>query len=83
MNDINYVNIALVPLIIGVVAVLKNAGLPKRFAPLASLLLGVGGVFLLPYELTVGIQLLLGVGTGLSASGLYSGAKATAKVDTF
>jgi hypothetical protein len=83
MNDINYVNIALVPLIIGVVGVLKNSGLPTRFAPLVSLLLGIMGVFLLPYDLSVGIQVLLGIGTGLSASGLYSGTKATAKVDTF
>lgn len=82
MSDLTYINIALVPVIIGVIAVFKSAGLPKRFAPLASLLLGIGGVFLLPYEVSVGVQILIGIGTGLSASGLYSGTKATAKVDT-
>lgn len=80
--DIIYVNAGLVPLIIGVVGVFKTAGIPSRLAPLISLLLGVGGVLLLPYDFAIGVQILIGIGTGLSASGLYSGAKATTKVDS-
>jgi hypothetical protein len=85
MNDIILVNIGLVPLIIGVIAVFKTAGLPSRLAPLLSLILGIGSVFLLPYSYGIGVQVLIGIGTGLSASGLYSGAKATVtpKVEPF
>lgn len=74
MNE--FLNAALVPVIIGVVSVFKSAGMPSRFAPLASLALGIGGVFLLPHDVALGVTILIGIGSGLSASGLYSGAKA-------
>jgi hypothetical protein len=81
-TDIIYLNAGLVPLIIGVVAVFKTAGLPSRLAPLLSLILGIVAVLLLPYEVAVALKILIGIGTGLSASGLYSGAKTTTKVDS-
>lgn len=66
----------LVPIVIGVVQVIKTVGLPNRFAPLASLVLGIAGaVFLVGGALQVAI--LQGIIVGLTASGLYSGTKAT------
>lgn len=75
---------AMVPVITGVVQAIKTAGLPSRFAPLASICLGVlACVGLLQQE--IAIEILQGVVVGLAASGLYSGAKAQfteVKVDT-
>lgn len=39
----NLYDVAFVPLITGLVQVFKVAGLPKKFLPLVSLLLGIGG----------------------------------------
>lgn len=74
-------NVALIPLIIGFVQLLKTLGLSKKYVPLASLLLGLaGGVFyLFPEDLKGGI--IVGVMLGLSASGLYSGTKNTFEKD--
>ena len=69
-------DVVLVPLIVGLVQLLKITGLKKRFLPLASLVFGVlGGVFyIFPQDIKAGI--LVGIMMGLSASGLYSGGKA-------
>ena len=64
----------LIPLVIGVVQVIKIAGLSKRYVPLASVILGaVGAIFLGGFDST---SLVQGVIAGLSASGLWSGGKA-------
>lgn len=68
--------VALAALVVGVVSILKTAGLPGRWAGLTSLVLGVGIVFLLP-SATVPLTILAGLTVGLVASGAYSGAKAT------
>ena len=67
--------VALIPLIIGVVQVLKTIGLKKKYLPLAALLLGLaGGIFYIyPGDLKAGV--IIGIMMGLSASGLYSGTK--------
>lgn len=66
----------LVPVVIGIIEVVKLAGLPSRFAPLLSLVLGVlGATYLVGGDLAVTV--LQGLIVGLSASGLYSGTKAT------
>ncbi len=69
--------IVLVPIVVGVVQVLKVSGFPSRWAPLASLGLGVVGATLL-----IGgafrADILQGLAVGLSASGLFSGVKALA-----
>jgi hypothetical protein len=78
MTEIIY-GVAIVPLIIGLVQVLKQTGLPDRFAPVASLGLGLAfagvqiatGAALEPFA-----ALLTGIAYGLSASGLYSGGRA-------
>lgn len=66
----------LIPLIIGIVELLKFTGLQKKLLPIVSLLLGVlAGVFYVyPGDLKGGI--LVGLMMGLSASGMYSGGKA-------
>jgi hypothetical protein len=65
-----------VAVIIGLVEVVKRIGLPSKFAPLVSVILGVGFSFIFPGE-TIGLTILFGVVTGLTACGLYSGTKAT------
>lgn len=65
---------ALVPVTIGLVEVVKVTGLPDRFAPISSILIGVAlGILVLP---TLIDAILGGVIVGLSASGLYSGTRA-------
>lgn len=63
-----------VPVVLGLVQVLKGAGLPHRFAPLASLALGVGALLLggLAWQPAI----VQGVIVGLVASGMWSGSKA-------
>ncbi|NMA95114.1 MAG: hypothetical protein GX974_03650 [Clostridiales bacterium] len=70
-------NITMVPFIMGVVELLKMLGLPKKFAALASVVLGavIGIVYINPNDILQG--LLIGLSLGLSASGLYSGTKNT------
>lgn len=66
--------IALVPLVIGAVEVAKQVGLPTRFAPLISLVLGLGAGFFLHGE-SLAQAVVSGLMIGLSASGLYSATK--------
>lgn len=69
--------VALIPLIIGLVELMKWFGLPKKVTPIASLILGLiaGIVYVNPEDLKGGV--LVGLMIGLSASGLYSGTKNT------
>lgn len=69
--------VAIVGIIIGLVEVLKKAGLPKRFLPLASLILGIitGVVYVNPEDIKAGI--MIGTMLGLTSCGLYSGTKNT------
>ncbi|WP_445505758.1 transposase [Niallia sp. 03091] len=68
-----------IAVIVGVVELFKKSlGLPVRFAPLVSVLLGVlVGIFYLGVELKTGI--VYGLIIGLSSCGLYSGVKSTTK----
>jgi L-cystine uptake protein TcyP (sodium:dicarboxylate symporter family) len=70
-------DIAIIPLIVGIVELLKQIGLPSKFAALVSVLLGIaiGVVYLSPNDIKKGI--LVGLALGLAASGLYSGTKST------
>ena len=65
---------AVIPVAIGLVELAKGAGLPSRFASLASLVFAIGGSFVFPQE-TVTLTVFAGLVLGLSASGLYSGTK--------
>jgi len=62
---------------IALVQILKVSGLSKKYAPLVSLIIGVGTtmLFLQSASLTT---IAIGIITGLSASGLYSGTKTVA-----
>lgn len=72
--------LVLVPVVIGVTEVIKRAveraGFSSRFAPATSLILGVIGATVFIGGMN-GPSVLQGVLVGLTASGLYSGVKAT------
>lgn len=70
--------LAPVPVIIAVVELIKQYGLPSKYAPLLALLLGLAVSFFSAQ--TVSIEAgLEGLVLGLSASGLYSGGKVMLK----
>ena len=74
--EISNAFVVFVPIVIGLVEVLKRTvGINTRLAPLAALLFGAGlalGYGGLSFE-----ALLQGVVVGLTAAGLYSSAKTT------
>lgn len=72
--------VAIVPLLVAIVELLKRTGMNGKYAGILSLALGVGVG--LAYGLTEGgwtilQSLVVGAGIGLSASGLYSSVKST------
>lgn len=66
----------MVPVILAVVSGVKQAGMPSRFAPVLSIVLGMGAFYFLA-DGEIGVRLFEGLVAGLSASGLYSGVKTT------
>jgi uncharacterized membrane protein YGL010W len=68
-----------IAVIVGLVELFKKSlGLPVRYAPLLSVLLGLPvGILYLNVDLKTGI--VYGLIIGLSACGLYSGVKSTTK----
>lgn len=68
-------NLAVVPVVIGLVEAIKRTGVPSNWSPLVALVFGVIGAFVFPAA-TLGLTMLSGVTIGLMASGLYSGGKA-------
>lgn len=74
--DITIYDVALVPLVMGLVQVAKALGLSNKFAPLVAVILGIVlGVATTPDDVLKGI--IVGIAVGLSAVGLYSGTKNT------
>ena len=67
--------VAIVPVILGLVQVAKQVGLPSKFAPLVSIALGVGLVALTGASWQADI--VQGIIAGLAASGLWSSGKST------
>lgn len=65
-----------VPIALGLTEVAKRIGLPSQFAPLASILFALASTLLLDGVSTLNI--VAGIVYGLTASGLWSGVKATA-----
>lgn len=64
-----------IPAVVAIIEALKLAGLPSRFAPIASIALGMGmGVLFIDGNAVVA-NAAVGILIGLSASGLYSGGK--------
>ena len=77
MDQLTIYGVALVPVLVGLNELLKRSGVPARFIPLTSLAMGYFFAF---YYLAPGDfkrALLLGTILGLSAVGLFSGARAT------
>lgn len=78
----NYVaDTGVVAVIVGLVSAAKYAGLPARWSPLLSIVLGVAVDMAFKSTLlgavSVGASVFYGIVSGLTASGVYSGAKAT------
>ena len=73
--DFEIYDVLIVPLIIGLVAVARKSGVPARALPLLSLGIGVGTGVLYASNGDIKQGVLVGAMFGLSASGLYSGAK--------
>lgn len=68
---------ALIPVVMGIVQILKKTGLPTRFAPLASLVLGiVGAIYFVSHD-TNGV--MQGIMVGIMASGIHSSVKTSAR----
>lgn len=69
----------LIAIVVGLIQAIQLAfKLPSRFKPILSLALGIGLAFL-GVEGSVSNIIFSGIIIGLSASGLYSGAKAVVK----
>ncbi len=69
-----YAGVPAALLIMGIAELLKNVGFNTKFIPVVNVVLGlVAGVALSPNDVMAGI--FTGLAVGLSAGGLYSGAK--------
>lgn len=72
--DIQNELLVLVPVIVGLVHAIRSTGwLRKQYVPATSILLGIVGAWVLNGNL----EIIQGIIVGLSASGLWSGTKAT------
>lgn len=72
-----YAGIAIIPLLIGILEVIKRLGINKKYVPIISLLLGIGTGILLFTDGDLKAGIIKGIYIGLSAVGLYSGGKNT------
>ena len=77
MNDITIGNVAIVPLIIGILEMFKKLGLDNKYIPTLSVIFGVVSGFAFNGFTNPIESIYTGVAIGLSAVGLYSGAKNT------
>ena len=64
--------------VIGLVGVFTKVGVSTRFAQLLSVVLGIGIVLLYTQQINIG-TILIGLVTGLTATGTYAGVKTTVK----
>ena len=66
-----------VAIIVGLIQAIKGAlDMPSRFAPLLAIVLGVGYTIFFG-DISLQEEIFTGIVAGLTASGLYSGGKAT------
>jgi hypothetical protein len=73
--DFTVYDIALVPLIMAIIGLMKKNGVPTKWLPLISLVLGLGGgfVYIAPNDPKEAV--IVGLVMGLSAIGAHSGLK--------
>lgn len=67
--------IAVIPMILGLVQISKEVGLPSKYAPVCALVIGIGLMFLgsnQPWQTNIA----QGIIAGLAACGLWAGPKA-------
>ncbi len=77
MEVLSIYGVALVPVIMGIIELLKRTGVPKQYSPIIALILGIfsGFYYLAPGDPPKAV--FFGIIAGLSAVGLYSGTKNT------
>lgn len=77
--DYEVYGVALLPIIIGLLEVVKLFKVPSKWVPVISLVIGIllGIFFIAPGEPMKGI--LLGINLGLAAVGLHSGVRCAVK----
>jgi len=68
-----------VPIIVALTEVFKRMGLNKKYFPISNIILGIlAAYFFVPTgKQDLALAVLIGIITGLSASGLYSSGKST------
>jgi len=71
-----------IPIIIVITQVFKSLGMDKKYYPVSNIVLGilVSYFFMPSSQEDIPMAVLLGIITGLSASGLYSSSKSTIEV---
>lgn len=70
--------VAQVSFVMAIAEIAKGLGLPSKFIPILDVILGVGlGVLVYTFSQGMGVAegIVLGLASGLSACGLFSGAK--------
>lgn len=67
--------LALIPVIVGLVQIVKGIGLNARYLPLVAVVLGIAGVFAL--DGMTSVNAVGGIVVGLSSVGLFSGTRST------
>lgn len=75
MLEITPLVLAVVPVVIALVQVVKKFGINSKYAPVAAIAFGIGLTYLVLPDAILKDVLLQGLILGLSASGLYSGGK--------
>jgi multidrug transporter EmrE-like cation transporter len=71
-----------IPIIIALTQIFKTLGMDKKYYPVSNIVLGIlASYFFMPSsQKDIPMAVLLGVITGLSASGLYSSGKSTIEI---
>lgn len=73
-----YMELVLIPILVGLVEVIKQAGINERYIPIISIALGlIIGIIFTGLDIKEGI--ITGLQLGLAAIGLYSGTKNVAR----
>lgn len=78
LMNVEVYDVALIPATMGLVEVAKSAGLPSKYAPIVSLVIGIALGVATSLD-NIGKGIIVGIAIGLSASGLYSGTKTLTK----